>query len=108
MTRPQIVARSNTKHLYWSFGQQLAHQTSNGTCVEPGDLYASGTISGLEPGSFGSLLEATWRGTKPIVLEETGESRTFLEDGDVVRFHAFAQGDGYRIGFGELVGEVVD
>lgn len=106
MTQPQIVARSNTKQLYWSFGQQLAHQTSNGTRVEPGDLYASGTISGPDPGSFGSLLETTWRGSKPIVLEETGESRTFLEDGDTVRFRAWAQGDGYRIGFGELVGEV--
>lgn len=102
MSEPQAIARTNSKELYWSFGQQLAHQASNGTLVEMGDLYASGTISGENPGSFGSLLEATWRGTQPIHFEETGESRTFLEDGDTVIMRGWCQGDGYRIGFGEL------
>jgi fumarylacetoacetase len=107
MSSPQIVSRSNTRYLYWSFAQQLAHQTSNGTRVEAGDLYASGTISGPDPGSYGSLLEATWRGQNPITLQETGETRTFLQDGDVVTFSGYGQGDGYRVGFGELSGEVI-
>jgi fumarylacetoacetase len=106
MSRPQTVCRSNMKHLYWSVFQQLAHQASNGTNVQPGDLYASGTISGTKPDSFGSLLELTWRGEKPLMLEETGETRTFLEDGDTVRMSAYAQGDGYRIGFGSVEGTV--
>ncbi|MGV3614555.1 MAG: fumarylacetoacetase [Fimbriimonas sp.] len=102
MTRPQVLTRSNARHLYWSFAQLLTHQTSNGTNVEPGDLYASGTVSGPEDGSFGSLLELTWRGSKPIRLTETGEERTYLEDGDTVIMTGYCQGYGYRIGFGEL------
>ncbi len=106
MSKPQIICRSNARHLYWSFVQQLAHQASNGTPVEAADLYASGTISGTEPDSFGSLLELTWKGTKPLTMVETGEVRTFLEDGDEVIFTGFCQGDGYRIGFGECRGQV--
>lgn len=102
---PQLICESNTKHLYWSMSQQLAHQTSNGTPVEFGDLYASGTISGPDPGSYGSMLELTWRGQKPIKLE-SGEERTFLEDGDTVIMRAFAQGNGFRIGFGECAGTI--
>lgn len=102
MTKPQVICRSNAKHLYWSFVQQLAHQTSNGTNVEPGDLYASGTISGTEEDSYGSLLELTWKGTRPITMEETGEQRTFLQDGDTVIMTGYGQGDGFRIGFGEV------
>ena len=82
--------------------QQLAHQTSNGTNVQPGDLYASGTISGPDPGTYGSLLELTWRGTQPITLDETGETRTFLEDGDTVIMTGWAQGEEYCVGFGEI------
>ncbi len=107
MTNPQVISRSNARHLYWSFAQQLAHQTSNGTNSEAGDLYASGTISGPAEGSFGSLLELTWRGVKPITLTETGETRRFLECGDVVRFVGYCEGAGYRIGFGELVNQVI-
>lgn len=107
MEAPQKICTSNTKYLYWSIFQQLAHQSSNGTELEAGDLYASGTISGETEDSFGSLLELTWKGTKPITLSETGETRTFLEDGDTVIMKAFAQGDGFRIGFGEVRGTVV-
>lgn len=102
MTAPVRICESNTKHLYWSMAQQLAHQTSNGTNVQPGDLYASGTISGEREGSFGSMLELTWRGQNPIRLEETCEERRFLEDGDVVTMTAYAQGNGFRVGFGDV------
>lgn len=106
MSKPQLISKSNTKHLYWSFAQQLAHQASNGTNLEPSDLYASGTISGPDEGSFGSMLELCWRGTKPITLEETGETRTFLADGDVVTMTAYCEGDGYRIGFGDVSAKI--
>jgi fumarylacetoacetase len=106
MHRPQLVSRSNARFLYWTFAQQLAHLTSNGANTEPGDLCATGTISGPDEGSYGSLLELTWRGQHKLTMEETGEERTFLEDGDTVIFTAFAQGDGYRVGFGELRGTV--
>lgn len=107
MARPVTIASSNTKHLYWSMAQQLAHQTSNGTNVQAGDLYASGTISGEEEGTFGSMLELTWRGQKPLRLEETHEERRFLEDGDGVTMTAYAQGDGYRVGFGDVTALVL-
>ncbi|MDI9636761.1 fumarylacetoacetase [Kamptonema cortianum] len=107
MKSPQVICRSNTKHLYWSIAQQIAHQSSNGTPLEFGDLYASGTISGPEEGEFGSMLELSWRGSKPITLEETGETRTFLEDGDIVTMTAYCQADGYRIGFGACSGKLL-
>jgi fumarylacetoacetase len=107
MTKPQLICKSNTKHLYWSFAQQLAHQASNGTNIEPSDLYASGTISGPVEGSFGSMLELCWKGTRPITLDETGESRTFLADGDTLTMTAYCEGDGFRIGFGECTTRVV-
>lgn len=102
MTRPQVICRSNTSNLYWSIAQQIAHQASNGTALQAGDLYASGTISGETEDSFGSMLELCWRGEKPIRLEETGEQRVFLEDGDEITMTAYAQGEGYRVGFGEV------
>lgn len=107
MKRSQVICRSNARHLYWSFAQQLAHQASNGTPIEFADLYATGTISGEEEGSFGSMLELTWRGTKPITLAETGETRTFLEDGDEVIMRGWCQGDGFRVGLGECRGRIV-
>lgn len=106
MTAPQVICRSNARHLYWSFRQQLAHQVSNGTPIEAGDLYGTGTISGPEEGTFGSLLELTWRGSKPIKLD-SGEERTFLEDGDILTLRGWCQGDGYRIGFGEATGRIL-
>jgi fumarylacetoacetase len=102
MSKPQTVTKTNFRELYWSPAQQLAHQTSNGTPIEVGDLYASGTISGSTEGSFGSLLESTWKGERPIRMEETGEERRFLEDGDTVVMTGYCQGEGYRVGFGEL------
>jgi fumarylacetoacetase len=107
MTKPQVICRSNTKYLYWSFIQQLAHQSSNGTPIESADLYASGTISGETEDSFGSMLELSWKGTKPITLNETGETRTFLEDGDTVTMAAWCQGDGYRVGFGTVEARIL-
>lgn len=106
MKKPQLICRSNMSHLYWSLSQQLAHQTSNGTPVEFGDLYATGTISGPEEGTYGSMLELSWRGQQPLTLDETGETRTFLEDGDSVTMRAYALGDGFRVGFGECTGSV--
>lgn len=106
-SRPQRICNSNMKYLYWSIFQQLAHQASNGTPLEPGDLYASGTISGPETGSYGSMLELTWKGTEEISISETAETRKFLEDGDTVIFRGYQQADGYRIGFGELKTKVL-
>jgi fumarylacetoacetase len=107
MKKPQRIARSNMKYLYWSMAQQLVHQTSNGTPIEYGDLYASGTISGPEPDERGSMLELAWKGDEPITLEESGEKRVFLEDGDEVTMRAWADGDGYRIGFGEVKAKIL-
>ena len=107
MSAPQVITRTNATELYWSFAQQLAHQRSNGTPTEPGDLYASGTISGVEEGTFGSLLELTWRGSKSLRMDETGEERTFLEDGDTIQFSGYCQGNGFRVGFGTLANTVM-
>jgi fumarylacetoacetase len=85
--------------------QQLAHHTVNGCNLRPGDLLASGTISGPEPGSYGSLLELTWGGERPISLP-TGETRRFLEDGDVLTITGWRQRDGYRVDFGEVTAQV--
>ncbi len=103
---PLVVTRSNFKTLYWNICQQLAHHTINGCNLRPGDLLASGTISGSTPDSYGSLLELTWRGANPITLPG-GEMRKFLEDGDRVTMTAWCQGDGYRIGFGEVTGRLL-
>lgn len=106
MKKSQLICRSNMKYLYWSLAQQLAHQTSNGTPVEFADLYASGTISGPEEGTYGSMLELSWRGQQPITLDETGETRTFLEDGDTVTMRAYADDGSFRVGFGECKGTI--
>jgi fumarylacetoacetase len=105
---PDVVSRTNFRHVYWSIAQQLAHATANGANVRPGDLYASGTISGSEPGSYGSLIELTRRGENPLKLAD-GSERAFLEDGDEVALTGFAGGaDGRpRIGFGEVSGTVL-
>jgi fumarylacetoacetase len=105
MTAPHRLCASNTRHLYWDLRQQLAHHTVNGCNLRPGDLLASGTISGPEPGSRGSLLELTWRGEAPLELP-SGESRTFLEDGDRVVMTGWCEGGGVRIGFGEVAATI--
>lgn len=107
MTRPQRISKTNFRHMYWTIPQQLAHQTVNGTNVRVGDLYASGTVSGDSTDSYGSMLELAWRGERPITLEETGEQRSFLHDGDSVILRGWCQGDGYRVGFGECEGTVL-
>jgi fumarylacetoacetase len=103
---PTRISRTSFRRMYWTMAQQLAHQTGNGTNIRPGDLYASGTVSGPDPGSYGSLIELTWRGTRPLQLPG-GLTRTFLEDGDTVILRGGAEGDGYRIGFGECRGTIL-
>jgi fumarylacetoacetase len=106
MDRPHRVCVSNMKYLYWNVCQQLAHHTVNGCNLRPGDLLATGTVSGPTPDSYGSLLELAWKGTRPISLP-TGETRVFLQDGDRVTLTGWCQGDGYRIGFGEATGRIL-
>lgn len=101
-----VLCRSNAKYLYWNVNQQLAHHTINGCNVQVGDVYASGTISGPSPGSFGSMLELSWNGEKPLTMPD-GSERSFLLDGDTVRMQAHAQKDGVRIGFGECTGKIL-
>jgi fumarylacetoacetase len=103
---PVTIARTNPRGLYWTAAQQLAHVTSNGATIRPGDLFGSGTISGSEPQTQGSLIELTWRGTQPLALSG-GETRGFLEDGDTVIIRGRAHRGELRIGFGEVVGTIV-
>ena len=105
MAEPQRICTSNFKYLYWTLAQQLAHHTITGCNLRPGDLLASGTISGPTPDSYGSLLELSWRGSRP--LNVGGETRTFLLDGDRVTMTAWCQGDGYRVGFGEVTARIL-
>jgi fumarylacetoacetase len=106
MDRPHTVCRSNAKHLYWNVCQQLAHHTVNGCNLRPGDLLATGTISGPTPDSYGSMLELSWRGSKPLSFPN-GDTRTFLQDGDRVTMTGWCQGAGYRVGFGEVTGALL-
>jgi len=100
-----LICSSNTRYLYWSMAQQLAHHTINGCNIRVADLCASGTISGPDPGSYGSMLELCWKGSKPLRLSN-GSLRSFLEDGDELEMTAFAQADAYRIGFGSAKGTI--
>ncbi len=103
MDAPITISRSNFRHLYWHMAQMVAHHTITGCNLRPGDLLGTGTISGPTPDSLGCLLELTWRGTRPLTLP-TGETRTFLQDGDELMMTGWAQGDGYRVGLGEVYG----
>ncbi|CAG0917565.1 unnamed protein product [Notodromas monacha] len=103
---PTIVSRSNAKHLYWTQKQQLAHHTINGCNVRPGDLMASGTISGPEKGSYGSMMEISWRGTESVQMKD-GTSRTYVQDMDTVVFRGWCEKDGIRVGFGECKSQVL-
>ncbi len=100
------LCRSNTKYLYWTMEQQLAHHTINGCPVNVGDLMASGTISGPESHEFGSMLELTWKGTKPLKLNN-GEERKFIQDGDTIIIQAYAEKNGIRVGFGKCEATVL-
>ncbi len=102
---PLALSRTNFRHLYWSMAQQLAHHTANGCALRPGDLLASGTISGPTPDSRGSLLELAWGGKRPIDLP-TGETRRFLEDGDRLTIAGHCGADDDRIDFGDVTGIV--
>jgi fumarylacetoacetase len=106
MDAPHVITRTNFQNLYWSIAQQFAHHTVNGCNLQPGDLLASGTISGPTEDSRGCMLELTWRGANPLTLPN-GETRKWLEDGDRLTINGWAQGDGYRIGFGEVTGRVL-
>ncbi|HEX5534054.1 MAG TPA: fumarylacetoacetase [Actinomycetales bacterium] len=101
-----VVSRPPFASMYWTPAQQLAHMTVNGATVRPGDLYASGTVSGTEVHERGSFLELSWSGSEPVRLAD-GSLRTFLEDGDTVTLRASAPGpDGVRIGLGEVTGRI--
>ncbi len=107
MAAPMRVSRSRFASLYWTLSQMVAHHTSNGCPLKPGDLIGSGTVSGPEKENRGCLLEVTWRGTEPLALP-TGEIRKFLEDGDEVILRGWCETPGYRrIGLGECRGKVL-
>ena len=100
-----VIARTNYREMYYSSAQQLAHHTTSGCPMRMGDLLGSGTISGPERAACGSLLELSWGGKEPLTLD-SGETRSFLEDGDTVTLRGAAQGDGYRVGFGACTGTI--
>ena len=106
MKESEIISRSNFKYMYWNICQQLAHHTSNGCNTKPGDMMASGTISGPTKDSYGSMLELTWRGENPLKLHG-GEERKFLQDGDTLTITGVCEGNGYKIGFGEVSGKIL-
>ena len=101
-----IISRSNFKFMYWNMAQQLAHHTVNGCNVNVGDVMASGTISGRDANSYGSLIEISQGGKEPIQLKNN-KTRTFLEDGDSISIRAWCQKDDVRVGFGECVGTII-
>jgi len=100
---PHQISTTNFGGLYWTIAQQLAHLTANGAALRPGDLYASGTVSGPDRGTEGSLIELTWGGTEPLTLPD-GTTRTFLEDGDRVVLEGHA---GAEIHLGPVEGEIL-
>lgn len=102
----KVICRSNFKNMYWNINQQLAHQTVNGCNINVGDMYASGTISGAAPDSFGSMLELAWKGTKPVKMPD-GSERKFINDGDTVIMRGYSKKNELRIGFGEVSTKVL-
>jgi fumarylacetoacetase len=105
-TEAKVVSRSNFKYMYWNMCQQLAHHTVNGCNICVGDMYASGTISGHTPDSYGSMLELTWGGKNPIAMPD-GTERKFIQDGDTVIIKGYCEKDGVHIGFGECSGQIL-
>jgi fumarylacetoacetase len=106
MQEPAGICRTNFKYMYWSSVQQLVHHASSGCAMNAGDLLGSGTISGSEKSERGSMLELSWGGAEPLDLG-SGVQRSFLEDGDSLTMRGWCQGDGYRIGFGEVEGTIL-
>lgn len=106
LNEPHRITATNFQNLYWSISQQLAHHTIGGCNLQPGDLLASGTISGATEESRGCMLELTWRGANPLKLP-SGEERKWLEDGDTLSIAGWCEGDGYRVGFGEVSGKIL-
>jgi len=106
MNQAVSICRTNFKYMYWSSVQQLVHHASSGCAMNIGDLLGSGTISGPDKHQRGSLLEISWNGTEPIELAG-GVKRAFLEDGDSLVMRGWCQGDGYRVGFGEVEGKIL-
>jgi fumarylacetoacetase len=107
MKEPVLVSRGDFASMYWTLAQMVAHHTSNGCPLQPGDLIGSGTISGPDRNNRGCLLEITWRGSEPLMLPN-GETREFLEDGDEVILRGWCQAPGFRrIGLGECRGVIL-
>jgi fumarylacetoacetase len=106
MNEAMRICRTNFKYMYWSSVQQLMHHASSGCAMNVGDVLGSGTISGPDKDSRGSLLEISWNGTEPVELPGSAK-RTFLEDGDSLAMRGWCQGDGYRVGFGEVEGTIL-
>ena len=100
------VGKSNYKYMYWNMNQQLAHHTVNGCDINNGDCYGSGTISGPEEGMYGSMLETSWKGTKPFPMPD-GSERKFINDNDTVIMRGYSEKDGIRVGFGEVSTKVL-
>jgi fumarylacetoacetase len=106
MTVPEKICVSNARYLYWSFVQLLVHQTSNGCNIKPGDILGTGTISGPTNDALACLLELTLNGTQPFKLNN-GEQRTYLENGDEIIMAGWCEGKNYRVGFGNLSGQII-
>lgn len=100
------VCKSNYKYMYWNMCQHLAHHTVNGCNINVGDFYASGTISGKDEESYGSMLELTWRGERPLKMKD-GTERKFIQDGDVVGIRGRCEKGEVSLGFGECIGKIV-
>jgi fumarylacetoacetase len=105
-TEETVISNSNYKFMYWTMEQQLAHHTVNGCNIKIGDLMGSGTISGPTPETYGSMLEITWKGTKPVKMKD-GTERKFINDNDTVIMRGYCSKDGVRVGFGECKGKVL-
>ena len=103
---PHTVSKSNYKYMYWNMNQQLAHHTINGCDIHAGDMMASGTISGNDESAYGSMLELSWKGTKPLEMPD-GSERKFINDGDTVVMQAHCEKEGIRIGFDEVKTKII-
>ncbi len=101
-----VVCQSNFKYMYWNMNQQLAHHTVNGCNINVGDIYGSGTISGPTPESYGSMLELSWKGSKPLKLKDGSEMK-FIQDNDTITMRGYCENNHYRIGFGECITKIL-